>query len=137
MTLARDLRDLRRAQRSGAYSPRLPGVAAGASHVGFMAPREWSSRVFGRTFGPPCLRRPSHVDLLAAQGIPARSTLSRPVWAQVAGGRVRQSLVLLFVVLLFAMFFQIPLSRPLTGQSVNQLCRSAWPARSAAAFSRI
>jgi hypothetical protein len=29
VTLARDLRDLRPAQRSGASSPRLPGVAAG------------------------------------------------------------------------------------------------------------
>jgi hypothetical protein len=33
LTLARDLRDLRRAQRSGACSPRLPGVAEPSGRV--------------------------------------------------------------------------------------------------------
>jgi hypothetical protein len=38
LTLARDLRILRLAQRSAACSPRLPGVAAETSRCAFMAP---------------------------------------------------------------------------------------------------
>jgi hypothetical protein len=46
LTLARDLRNLRLAQRSGAYSPRLPGVAAGPPDAcGSWPPSgEWSGR---------------------------------------------------------------------------------------------
>jgi hypothetical protein len=83
-TLARDLGDLRLAQRSGAYSPRLPGVTMGPSHRaahgplgGVERPRrkerfahliERRGRAFGRTCGPRRLRRHSQPAVAATQG---------------------------------------------------------------------
>jgi hypothetical protein len=85
VTLARDLGDLRLAQRSGAYSPRLPGVARWvlatarliAPSGGVVRPGGMvrfarlihrRGRVLGRTFGPRRLRRQSQPDLTTAQG---------------------------------------------------------------------
>jgi hypothetical protein len=73
LTLACDLRDLRLAQRSGAHSPRLHGVATSARPPSGSWPTRSGAARLGADLGPRRLRRQSEPALVAAQSGSASS----------------------------------------------------------------